>query len=266
MKGKIFFLVLVSVLFWMGPAAAEVIYSVDDGTAEGSVGYYPLILPPVLSTWWANGFTEQPDGDMITAVQIAFNSRDLSWWVFIKYGGEYPFKVMVYEDPDDDGDPRTGPIELLASADWNVSNPQTYNQEFLTIPVGPVKVSGKFFVAALLSYNPAEFKDPCAMDLTSGQGVSWYAGYQTDAVDLADPFNNPVPNQISDPLSSYPRNWLLRAVGVASPPPEPAAIPTLSEWGMIIFALLTMGTAVVFLRKRKKCFTTCRRHPENIKS
>jgi len=31
----------------------------------------------------------------------------------------------------------------------------------------------------------------------------------------------------------------------------PAAIPTLSEWGMIIFALLMAGTAIVFLRKRK---------------
>jgi uncharacterized repeat protein (TIGR02543 family) len=32
----------------------------------------------------------------------------------------------------------------------------------------------------------------------------------------------------------------------------PASIPTLSEWGVIIFALLMAGTAVVSMRKRKK--------------
>lgn len=246
-KGKFFVLVLVSVLFCMGPAAAEVIYSVDDGTAEGSVGYYVVEEPPVLSTWWANKFDVQPDGDMITAVQIAFKSFDMSSICSPTVG--YPFKVMVYEDPDDDGDPRTGPIQLLASADGIVYNPQTYNQSFLTIPVGPVKVSGTFFVAALLSYNPADVRDPCAMDMTLDQGVSWYAGYQTDAVDPADPFNNPAPNRVSDPASAgYPRNWLLRAVGE----PSPVVIPTLSGWGMIIFALLTMGTAVVFPRRRKR--------------
>ncbi|MBN2569395.1 MAG: IPTL-CTERM sorting domain-containing protein, partial [Deltaproteobacteria bacterium] len=32
---------------------------------------------------------------------------------------------------------------------------------------------------------------------------------------------------------------------------SPAAIPTLSEWGMIIFALLMAGAAVVFMGRRK---------------
>ena len=31
---------------------------------------------------------------------------------------------------------------------------------------------------------------------------------------------------------------------------DPTSIPTLSEWGMILFALLLAGTAVVFMRRR----------------
>ena len=190
--------------------SAAVTYSVDDGTAENAIG-----LTAGGNVWWANAFTVQAGGESINTIQIAFSSGTIT--------AGMPFQVMVYEDPDDDGDPSTGPLQLLAVANATVAD--AVGGTFQDIPVGPATVSGGFFIAALISHPAGEY--PAAIDQSASQGVSWIAGNSATPIDPASPLV-PVPDTGVLQIDSigFPGNWLLRAVGGTAAPaiPVPLAV------------------------------------------
>lgn len=47
--------------------------------------------------------------------------------------------------------------------------------------------------------------------------------------------------------------FLVEGCNGLSCPPEP--IPTMSEWGLMIFGLLVLNLGVIFLRRREEIFT-----------
>ena len=57
-----------------------------------------------------------------------------------------PSTVLVYQDPNNDGDPSDA--VLLTTADTTVANAGT--DTFTSVPISPVTVSGKFFVGVLV--------------------------------------------------------------------------------------------------------------------
>jgi hypothetical protein len=76
-----------------------------------------------------------------------------------------------------------------------------------------------------------------------------FKGYKITAFSLKleeiDFEETPNTNSINPCLISY--KYKITVYGI----PQAAAIPTLSEWGMIILALLMAGTAIVFVKKRE---------------
>ena len=191
------FILVLQVLCASALPVSAYTYAVDDGTAENALG-----LTGGGNVWWANGFTAQAGAETITTVQIAFSGGSLTVGM--------PFKVMVYEDPDDDGDPGTGPIALLAEADATIVDPS--GGTFQDIAIGPATVAGKFFVAALI--NHASAQHPATFDQTTSAGVSWVAGSSPAAIDPSAPFT-PAPDLGPDLIGNFglPGNFLLRAVG-----------------------------------------------------
>ena len=83
--------------------------------------------------------------------------------------------------------------------------------------------------------DPLALGDPCeqiSAEATLGPGTYWlfvatqsYSGY---------------------PCSSGPHDYVM----TVSCPGEPEAIPTLSEWGMVILSLLLAGSAIWVIRRR----------------
>ncbi len=219
------------------PAWAQVTYQVDDGTIENAVTI--TSGGAAGDIWWANAFTVVAGGETIDEIQIAF--------VDVGSGGPAagsPFSVHVYEDSDDDGDPTTGTLTLLASASATVAD--ATGETFQSIPIGPVTVSGGFFIAALRTPNLSEY--PAAMDETSPQGASWVAGAAAGGLDPADPVGT------SSVLAPTPVgnlgldcNFTLRAVSGAVPSGADLGVTKTSEATGTLYAgdHLTYTIAVV---------------------
>ena len=115
-------------------------------------------------------------------------------------------EVIVYEDPDDDGNPDDA--ELLTQTDTTVANAGT--DQFKTVPITPTTVSGSFFIAALFPNQPAEtFPAPIDQDAPISNR-SWYAAAGAGSFNINDLSDNSrTPILIED--GGFPGNWLLRA-------------------------------------------------------
>ena len=110
-------------------APGQVVYQLDDGTGNnagpGSTAVGALT--------WGNVFDAAAGGEVITSVSVAFGGVPAGQTV----------TVMLFEDPNDDGDPRDGVLLSCATA----LPAATLSNTFTTIPITPTRVSGKFYVA-----------------------------------------------------------------------------------------------------------------------
>jgi hypothetical protein len=222
---------IVVMLASVPPVMAQgVEYLHDDGTPEDAIG----ITGAAVDIWWANAFTVEPGGESIDTIRIDFLSGSN-----LTVG--YPFSVHVYEDSDDDGNPTTGTLTLLASASSMVAD--LVNGDFQDIAIGPVTVSGGFFVAALITTNGTYY--PAAIDQTASEGQSWIAADDASGIDPSNPLASPTfaPGTIDS--YGFPGNWMLRAV--ASGGQEAAAIPVTGSAGLaLLIALIGLaGTALL---------------------
>lgn len=211
------FVVCVCAVLLCAPAWAQVVYQVDDGTIENGLG-----LTAGGDIWWANAFTAVAGGESIEEIRIAFNSNSVN-------AGQ-AFSVHVYEDSDDDGDPTTGTLTLLASANATVADAS--GETFQSIAVGPATISGGFFVAAVMTHTSGQY--PAAMDETSSQGQSWIGGASTGAMDPGDPIgtSSAVAVQLADSLG-FPCNWALRAVSGGAAGADLAVTKTADATGTV---------------------------------
>ncbi len=187
-------------------ASTAPIYVLDDGSAERAVG-----LSGGGDLMWLNTFQAQSGLQTITDISLTWG----------KPGGTgvpagVPTKVLLYEDPNDDGDPSDA--VLLTSATTAVAEPNT--NLFTNVPIAPTTVSGTFFVAALLRDQLAgEF--PASLDTTTSAGRSWLVGHDMpgglDTTNLTQ--NDIAPTPVD--TAGLAGNWLLRADAVPSTVPEP---------------------------------------------
>jgi hypothetical protein len=173
-------------------------YQVDDGTSENGLG-----LTDGGDLMWLNAFQVVEGAGTVTQISSAWGGANGSGLPTDK-----PVSFLVYEDPNDDGDPSDA--VLLEQVTTEVQDPHT--DEFTTESLSPTQVEGTFFVAALYEDQEAD-TFPAPMDESSEyQGASWAVGNTNNDINIEDLAANDVePGNLDD--LGYPANWLLRAEG-----------------------------------------------------
>jgi len=174
---------------------SDFIYTIDDGTNETSLG-----IRDGADIVWLNAFEAKEGATTITALATAFGSSQ-------PLGSNVEF--LLYEDPNDDGDPTDANLLESVTTTTDVSG----NADFQIEPIPPTEVEGVFFVAVLV---PSTSNFPAPLDEDSDQGASWVANADPGTFDTSDLSGSS--NQSQDPPSltadiGYPGNWLLRAQG-----------------------------------------------------
>jgi subtilisin family serine protease len=144
---------------------------------------------------WMNQFSALPGADCIDSIAVAFGDCT-------PIGSKA--QVLLYDDPNEDGDPHDA--VLLTVADTMVAGSGTGN--FVTVPIAPTRVSGSFFVAALVRNSaPGEF--PLMGDLDSTRlGRSWVVLARANELDEYDLDNN-----LAGPANPI-RGWMIANYGI----------------------------------------------------
>jgi len=172
---------------------SDFIYTLDDGSNETALG-----IGANADVFWLNAFEAQEGGTTITAISSAFGSSQ-------SVGS--PVEFLLYEDPNDDGNPTDANLLQTVSTTMEVSG----GGDFQIEPIPPTRVEGVFFVAALV---PSTANFPAPLDGSSNQGASWFASAEAgtfDPSDLSDSDTQSAPSRVAD--GGFPGNWLLRAQG-----------------------------------------------------
>ena len=115
--------------------AESSVYIIDDGTQESNIG-----LDAINDLMWLNAFQVAPGADVITSISSAVASG----------GAETPARFILFEDPDDDGDPSNA--VFLTEASGILTDPGA--NVFTTVNIEPTKVEGVFFVGVLVTEDP----------------------------------------------------------------------------------------------------------------
>ncbi|HOP46591.1 MAG TPA: hypothetical protein PK874_02915 [Desulfobacteraceae bacterium] len=213
----------------------------DDGSRENAIGLYAggqFI--------WLNRFTPVASDFpfQLEQVQVFFGA-------FTGVNVGELVDIYIYEDTDCDGDPGTGavlagsflnaPVQFVDDVNWS-----TYN---LTAPIvlnGP----GDVLIAVVnRTCGLTSSTYPAAIDTTASQGRSWVGFYS--AGNVPQPPTMPPDSHWSTIDSvGFPGNWMIRGAG--GPVADAAAIPSLSEIGIISLFILLMSSAVLFIRRRNQ--------------
>ncbi len=174
-------------------------YRWDDGSSEAAVG---ILAGDIL---WGNYFTAEPGKETITSIALAWGAPGV-----LSPSEGTPCTVLLYDDPDDDGDPSNA--ILVATASTVVTNAGT--DQFTTVPISPTMVDGGFFVAALITQGDGEH--PAAMDMTAPVNQAWVAASGTPGgFDVFDLTNNDVSPIRTDALDGL-CNFLIRADAIST--------------------------------------------------
>jgi hypothetical protein len=220
---------LLVVLILAGTSAAGLVYKVDDGTAEESLG-----LVQDSHFWWANAFTAGGTNE-VEAIDVLFLSNS-------NLATSDPVRLLLYDDPDNDGNPDDA--VLLQSVWTTVQSFGVFHRTSVT----RTEVTGVFFVAALMNQyaeNPQTGQvqqRPAARDTDSSQGASWVAasvGFDTlDPTDLTGSAETGVVNLEDIGRDS---NLMLRAFAV----PEPGTL------GLLVVGGSALAAAALRRRRRR---------------
>jgi len=166
------------------------LYTLDDGTVESSRGFADGV-----DTFWLNAFQAQEGATTITAIGTAFFSQ-------VPVGSDVRF--LLYEDPNDDGNP----TDAVLLEDVQTLSEVSGGSQMQVEPIPPTPVEEVFFVAVLVSEGP-EFPAPLDTS-TPSQGASWISAANPGTFDVTD-LSGGAPAQ--NPISPIPENWVLRAQG-----------------------------------------------------
>lgn len=202
-------------------------YSVDDGGRDTSIG-----ITGGGDILWLNSFSAQSGCENIFRVSIAFGN--------VPDGT--PVRIILYEDPNDDGNPNDAIYLTEVATVVANSNIDIFN----VVDITPTFVSGEFFVAAVI-INQFTSVYPAAIDQTIDNGVSWVVGTPTpgmiNIMDLTDPANTLSLDLITN--YGYPGNWLLRAEGT-----DAISTPVNVRY---LFLLILVPLIVIFVKRRIVC-------------
>jgi hypothetical protein len=231
---------LALLITWAGPARADIIHSVDDGTAETATG----LNVTGSSIVFVNRFTTVAGGETITSISVAYGLPGAGNGAAV---AGTPVTVILFRDQNGAATPNH-PV-LLASAATTVQDPNT--NTFIDVAITPTAVTGDFYAGVLVSNMPAVGQFPIGFDKTNPQSASFGAWF-TSAIPLSeissmgfDP--NVTTNQSLDIDSGnfvavINGNYMIRATGTPAVP-EPSSL-----------ALLGIGAAGLLgcaCRKRK---------------
>lgn len=215
------------------PSRADVVYSVDDGTAEFGV------FNPVADIAWLNAFTAVSGGERITEISVLFGSPNGSGLA----GGE-TVTIALWDDPNNDGDPNDA--VLLTFQTHSIVNFDSASTFDVIALLTPTDVSGGFFVgvyANLPDIAVAGQDGDAPVGTASWLAIS-NAGGSIDLTDLGTSDFLLSPADLD--TFGIPGNWMIRATGTAIPAPEvTVAEPT----GLALFAL---GLAGLGVARRKR--------------
>lgn len=209
------------VLGLFAPRAAKAqTYSIDDGTAENSVGLTAGGTPTFF-----NSFPTILGSNLITSISISFGSQ-----TSVEALNGLPYTVGLWSDPNGDGLP--GDAVLLTSMPGVISGANS--NTFVTSLITPQLVlTPNFFVGFVITHgaglHPAGF-DQTAPTLA---GRSW--------VVPAGNINN-LTGAITIESAGLVGNWLIRA-NSAIPEPSTYALVALALAGMLFFARRTRRVA-----------------------
>ncbi|MEQ8244553.1 choice-of-anchor D domain-containing protein [Fulvivirga sp.] len=175
--------------------AENSVYIIDDGSQESNIG-----LNSVNELMWLNAFQTVAGAEVITSISSAVASG----------AAETPARFILYNDPDNDGDPSNA--VYLTETSGVLTNPG--EDVFTTVNIDPTIVEGVFFVGVLVEENPTVNAFPMPQDSSSpSQQSSW--AISNDVVgefDVFDLSNNSLPPLLIDD-ADLAGNWMLRADG-----------------------------------------------------
>jgi hypothetical protein len=192
-----------------GPTYADLVYRVDDGSSENSIG-----LTAGGDLIWLNRFSADPNNNLITSISAAFGTPAALNGTAVT--------VAIWADVD--GNPAHA--LLLNTANGVVANAGT--DTFNTYAIPDTLVNGNFFVGLKITHLAGQF--PASIDTDGPQHQSFVAGGAAGTGNLSNLGANQIPVQSIDPI--LPGNWLVRANGVPSPVPEPGSLALFGIGGL----------------------------------
>jgi hypothetical protein len=240
--------------------AQAAVYRLDQLGDPATTRLFPVGLEPrpdyggqvVGDLLWLNRYTVEVGSEILDAVSLTFGATprpglSLSSGLADWQTKPYPVTVLLYSDPNNDGNPIDA--QLLTQATGRVQNPDTNELTTIALPTTTLPVGQNFFVGALFR-NLERNQRPATADRgpvdapTASLGRSWFTignhgDGQPSNIDLTNLANNFAPNGGPSPvpLPTVYGNWVLRATGQPRPQnvPEPGV---LFGWGAIGVGLL----------------------------
>jgi hypothetical protein len=198
----------------VGPHAPDFTYSIDDGTAEDSVG-----LTNGGNLLCLNEFTVTGGNNIINSISIAWGTPAFPDPTL----NGLAFTAVLWNDPNNDGSPTDATV--LATVNGVVADAGT--NTFHISLIAPTTVgTNNFFVGFVINHLPGQF--PAAFDESNPlPNRSW--------VSVGGNINN-LSDAITIESAGLVGNWMVRADAV----PEPST-----------YALVGLGLAgIVFLGRR----------------
>jgi hypothetical protein len=203
----------------LAPAALATTYSLDDGTAENSVG---LNNGGVLAG--INAFPVAGSDNVITAVEVAWGTPLFVGTTGVVAGT--PFNYYVWSANGTGSNPSGAGSTLLFSGSSTISAANIENNTFQSLAVPSVVIgSAIFYVGVSISHAAGAF--PIAVDQSAPtlSGVSWVAGgaaFDPNNVGFAS-------GGAIDLAASGLGNLMIRATAV----PAPSALGLLGLGGLV---------------------------------
>jgi hypothetical protein len=192
----------VGALAWAaGPAGAGFQYVHDDGSGGFNIG--PSSFDATMI--WGNYFTAQPGAGTLVSLEISFSSS---------LGAGRALELLVFEDLDDDGDPRNAVVVYQGSAETIQTGPGV----FASYAIDPTAVSGGFFVAAAVSVPRGQ--SVARADQDNPGTNSWLFFDGSLNTDLSS-----TPFQLRMSEGPFNAAWMFRATAVPGPGVAGVGIP-----------------------------------------
>lgn len=206
-------------------------YTLDDGTAETSVGFSPSG-----DIAWLNSFTIVAGQEIITDISLAWGGVSPG----SNLAGGEATSVHLWGDPNNDGNPTDA--LLLQSVNTTIVAPDTDTIVTIDIPDTIFTVGDTFFVGGFFSNSAPvpPILGPVALDTTSNASQSWIAA--STNVDLNDLGSAALFGQTSD--FGLAGNLLVRAEATAA-----TAVP---EPSTVLGTLAAIGLGVAGCLKRRQ--------------
>jgi hypothetical protein len=196
-------------------------YKWDDGVSENSVG-----LTAGGELGYLNAFQVAAGKNVLNGIKITFGSPSFPGASGMTVGAA--FKVYVWKDPTNDGNPIDA--QLLNTTNAVVQAGSIDTDAFMTVGLPNVNVGSTgnwFFIGA--SVNQAAGTYPSSLDQTSSALHSWVCGSGSQ--------NGFDPNNLNAGIGLFRMddiglggNWLLRGNAI----PEPATLALLAVAGLLL--------------------------------